>query len=215
MKTRCALGLFLMAALVSGCASLQVGSDFQAGRNALITGKSEVALSYFQSVAEKDPNYRYGTAYRQGVLSYLGRAEYAVGQLPQAQQTLERALATNREEDLARLYLGLVLARSGDRQRGVSEIENGMKGIYGFLEYITEAHRFSFGRFWDPARSIRSAIQSDLVMISRREFDVERLIVSAEAIGKQMEEEVDRARQDETREFSRQNDGGSGGGGQP
>ncbi len=108
-----------------------------------------------------------------------------------------------------------MLARSGDRQRGVSEIENGMKGIYGFLEYITEAHRFSFGRFWDPARSIRSAIQSDLVMISRQEFDVERLVISAEAIGKQMEEEVDRARQDETREFSRQNDGGSGGGGQP
>ncbi len=71
MKTRYALGLFLMAALVGGCASLRVSTDFQAGRNALITGKSEVALSYFQSVAEKDPEYRYGTAYRQGVLSYL------------------------------------------------------------------------------------------------------------------------------------------------
>jgi tetratricopeptide (TPR) repeat protein len=214
MKIRYSLGLFFMVALIGGCASLQIGSDFQAGRNALITGKSEVALSYFQSVAEKDPGYRYGTAYRQGVLSYLGRAEYAVGQLPQAQQTLERALAANRDEDLARLYLGLVLTRSGDRQRGVSEIENGMKGINGFLEYVTEAHRFSFGRFWDPARAIRSAIQSDLAMISRREFDVERLVASAETIGKQMEDEVDRARQDETRELSRQNDGG-GQGGQP
>jgi tetratricopeptide (TPR) repeat protein len=210
MKTRYSLGLFLMVALIGGCASLQIGTDFQAGRNALITGKSEVALSYFQSVAEKDPGYRYGTAYRQGVLSYLGRAEYFVGQLPQAQKTLERAIAANRDEDLARLYLGLTLTRTGERQRGVSEIENGMKGINGFLEYVTEAHRFSFGRFWDPARAIRSAIQSDLAMISRREFDVERLIVSAEAIGKQMEDEVDRARQDETRELSRQNDGGSG-----
>jgi tetratricopeptide (TPR) repeat protein len=210
MKIRYSLGLFLMVALIGGCASLQIGSDFQAGRNALITGKSEVALSYFQSVAEKDPNYRYGTAYQQGVLSYLGRAEYFVGQLPQAQKTLERALAANRDEDLARLYLGLILTRSGERQRGVSEIENGMKGINGFLEYVTEAHRFSFGRFWDPARAIRSAIQSDLAMISGREFDVERLVASAEIIGKQMEDEVDRARQDETREFSRQNDGGGG-----
>ena len=210
MKIGYSLGLFLMVALIGGCASLQNGSDFQAGRNALITGKSEVALSYFQSVAEKDAHYRYGTAYQQGVLSYLGRAEYAVGQLPQAQKTLERALAANRDEDLARLYLGLVLTRTGERQRGVSEIENGMKGINGFLEYVTEAHRFSFGRFWDPARAIRSAIQSDLAMISGREFDVERLIVSAETIGKQMEDEVDRARQDETREFSRQNDGGGG-----
>ena len=47
-------------------------------------------------------------------------------------------------------------------------------------------------------------------MISGRELDVERLIVSAETIGKQMEDEVDRARQDETREHSRQNDGGQG-----
>lgn len=211
MRNKLTLAALLLALVTTGCASLQISGDFQAGRNALVTGKSEVALSYFQSVAERDPGYRYGTAYQQGVLSYLGRAEYAVGRLPQAQKTLERAIAANREEDLARLYLGLVLARSGDRQRGVSEIENGMKGIHGFLEYVTEAHRFSFGRFWDPARSIRTAIESDLAMITGREFDAERLIASAEAIGKQMEDEVDRARQDETREHSRQNDGGQGG----
>ena len=215
MRNKLTLAALLLALATTGCASLQISSDFQASRNALITGKNEVALSYFQSVAEKDPSYRHGTAYRQGVLSYLGRAEYNVGRLPQAQKTLERAIAANRDEDLARLYLGLTLARSGDRQRGIGEIENGMKGIHGFLEYITEAHRFSFGRFWDPARSIRSAIQSDLAVISGREFDVERIIASAEAIGKQMEEEVDRARQDETREHSRQNDGGQGGGSQP
>lgn len=211
MKGHGALLGSLLILLVSGCASLQTSSDFQAGRNALLTGKSEIALSYFQSVAERDPGYRYGSAYRQGILSYLGRAEYAVGQLPQAQKTLERALAANREEDLARLYLGLTLARSGEQQRGVREIENGLKGINGFIEYITEAHRFSFGQFWDPSGALRRSIRQELAALSGSERRTETLIASAETIGQQMEEEIDRSRNDETRERSRQDSGGEGG----
>src|SRR5512139_923482 len=106
------LGILVLS--VMGCASLQIGGDFQAGRNALLSGKSELALSYFQNVAEKDPGYYYGTAYRQGVLGFLGRTQYDIGQLPQAQKTLERALALDRNDDSARLYLGLTLARSDD-----------------------------------------------------------------------------------------------------
>jgi hypothetical protein len=44
-------------------------------------------------------------------------------QVSAGQQTLERALSANRQEDIARLYLGLTLAREGDRQRGLKEIE--------------------------------------------------------------------------------------------
>ena len=202
------LGLFVV-----GCASLEIGSEFQAGRRALLTGNNEVALAYFQSTAQKDPTYAYGTAYRQGVWSYLGRVEYATGRLPQAQQTLEKALAgnqRNQQEDLARLYLGLTLARSGDRQRGLKEIEGSMRGIHDWLDWVTQTFRFSFGQFWDPGREIRKAIQTDLAMISGRELDWQKLIAEGEWLGKQMEEEVDRARDDETRQLSRENDGGQG-----
>jgi tetratricopeptide (TPR) repeat protein len=199
------LGLFIV-----GCASLQIGGEFQSGRRALLTGNNEAALAYFQSTAQKDPTYSYGTAYRQGVWSYLGRVEYAIGRLPQAQQTLEKALAANQQEDVARLYLGLTLARSGDRQRGLKEIEGGMRGIHDWIEWVTQTHRFSFGQFWDPRREIRQAIQTDLAMISGRELDWQKLIAEGEWLGNQMEEEIDRARQDETRQHSRENDGGQG-----
>jgi len=116
------------------------------------------------------------------------------------------ALSENRDDDLARLYLGLALARSGDRQRGLKEIEGGMRGIQAWLDYINDAHRFSFGQFWDPARAIRSTIQGDLTMISAREFDWEKLIASSEWIGQRMEEESDNARRDEARERSRDGD---------
>lgn len=203
MKTKCIMLLSFLA-LISGCVSLQVGSDVAAGRRALLAGNNETALAYFQSAAQKDPNYKYGTAFQQGIFSYVGRTEYAVGRLPQARETLEKALGANRDEDLTRLYLGLALTRSGDRQRGLKEIEGGMRGIHDWLDYINDAHRFSFGQFWDPARAIRSAIQGDLAMISGREFDWQKLIASGEWIAQRMEEEGDNARRDEARERSRE-----------
>ena len=198
--------LLSIVSLLSACTSLQIGSDVAAGRRAMLSGNNETALAYFQSAAQMNPNYRYGTAFQQSVLSYVGRTEYAVGRLPQARETLEKALSANRDEDLTRLYLGLTLARIGDRQRGLSEIEGGMKGIQAFLDYVNEAHRFSFGQFWDPAHAIRSAIQGDLAMISGREFDWQKLIVSGEWIGQMMEEEGDKARRDEARERARDSD---------
>jgi tetratricopeptide (TPR) repeat protein len=205
MKTTWTMLLSFLA-FVSGCASMQVGSDVAAGRRAMLAGHNEAALAYFQKAALADPNYRYGTALQQGIYSYVGRSEYAVGRLPQARETLEKALSANRDEDLARLYLGLTLARSGDRQRGLKEIEGGMKGIHEWLDYINEAHRFSFGQYWDPAREIRSAIRQDLAVMSGREFDMQKLIASGEWIGQRMEEENDKARRDEARERARESD---------
>ncbi|TMA58170.1 MAG: tetratricopeptide repeat protein [Deltaproteobacteria bacterium] len=207
MKTKAILWLFSSLVLLSACASMKAGSDVAAGRRALLAGQDETALAYFQSAAQIDPNYKYGSACRQGIWSYVGRTEYAVGRLPQARETLQKALAANKDEDIARLYLGLTLARSGDRQAGLKEIENGMRGIHDWIEYITEAQRFSFGQFWDPAREIRTAIQGDLAMISGKEFDWQRLISDSEWVAKRMEEEGDKARNDETRDRNRDSEG--------
>jgi hypothetical protein len=106
--------------------------------------------------------------------------------------------------------LGLTLARQGDRQRGLKEIESGLKGIYDWLEYVTQAFRFSFGQYWDPNGQIRKAIEDDLAMISTREFDWEKLIADAEWVGLQIEEESDRARGDETRARNREGNGRHG-----
>jgi tetratricopeptide (TPR) repeat protein len=199
--------LFSLLAFLSACTSLQVSSEVAAGRQALLTGNNEAALAYFSSAAQKDPEYSYGTALRQGIWSYVGRTEYATGRLPQARQTLEKALLTNKDEDIARLYLGLTFARSGDRQRGLKEIEDGMRGIHDWLEWVTEAHRFSFGQFWDPARAIRTAIRGDLAMISSRELDWQKLISDGEWIAMRMEEEGDIARRDESRDRARDSEG--------
>jgi tetratricopeptide (TPR) repeat protein len=207
MKTMTKISLFSSLVFLYACAGFQAGTDVAAGRRALLAGNNETALSYFQSAAQIDPGYRYGTAYQQGILSYVGRTEYAIGRLPQARETLQKALTANKDEDIARLYLGLTLARSGDRQAGLKEIEGGMRGIHDWIEWVTEAHRFSFGQFWDPAREIRSQIQGDLAMISGRDLDWQKLISDSEWVAKRMEEEGDKARNDEVRDRNRDSEG--------
>jgi tetratricopeptide (TPR) repeat protein len=209
MKTKRSLTLYSLFLFLAGCTSLWTGGEVQSGRQALIKGDNETALGYFYSAAQRDPDYVYttGSSPRQGVWSYVGRTEYLTGRFPQAQQTLERALASNREEDIARLYLGLTLTRQGDRQRGLKEIESGMRGINDWLDYINQAQRFSIGQYWDPGRDIRSAIQSDLAMISGKDLDWQRLIADTEWLGIRMEQESDLARRQEAQARSRDSNG--------
>ena len=207
MKTQSLLGLLALVFFLSGCATFLAGGDVQSGRQAFLTGNNEAAASYFRSAAQKDPNYVHGTALQQGIWSYVGRSEYATGRLPAAREALERALAANRQEDIARLYLGLTLARDGDRQRGLAEIQSGMKGIYDWLENITSTYRYSFGQFWDTRREIRSAIQGDLAMLDAKDINWPKLLADGEWLGKKMEQESDDASRDESRERSRDSDG--------
>jgi tetratricopeptide (TPR) repeat protein len=200
MKQRNWLTLLYSMIFLSGCAAFQVGSDIEAGRKAFLIGSNQAALGYFHRAAEMDPNYVYGIALPQNVWSYVGRSEYATGRLPQARQTLEKSLSISQDQDVARLYLGMTLARGGERQQGVKEIESGMKGIYDRIEYISQHFRYSFGAFWDTRREIRSSIEDNLAMISGKDVDLQRLIADSEWLGKRVEEEINLAQRDEREE---------------
>ena len=111
-----------------------------------------------------------GSSPRQSIWSFVGRTEYLTDRFPQARQSLERAISGDREENIARLYLGLTLLQLGDRQGGLKEIESGLRGINDFLNNISRTQGFNIGQFWDPNRDIRNAIQYNLEMISRESF---------------------------------------------
>jgi tetratricopeptide (TPR) repeat protein len=199
------LALFSLFVFLAGCTSLQTGGEVQSGRQALLEGRNKVALGYFYSAAQRDPDYVYatGSSPKQGVWSYVGRSEYLTGRFPEARKNLERAIASNRPEDIARLYLGLTLAREGDRQRGLKEIESGMRGIDTFLDNISQTQRYSIGQYWDPDRDIRSAIQRDLAMISGKDLDWQKLTADTEWLGIRMEQESDLARRQEAEDRTR------------
>jgi hypothetical protein len=203
MKSIAFLILFAICVFLSACSTtMQAGGAFEAGRRALFAGDDETALGFFQIVAERNPDFVFttGSSPRQSIWSYVGRAQYLTDRFPQARQSLERALSGNREENIARLYLGLTFIQEGDRERGLKEIETGMRGILSFLDDIQQAQRFSIGQFWDPNRDIRSAIQYNLDLISKESPNWPRLIANTERIAMQMEREADLARRQESRD---------------
>ena len=200
MKKLFCLGLLSATVILAGCSAYRVGSQFQAGRNDLLVGKSASAVAYFQEAANMDPNYEKSIGYmREGVWTYLGRAHYDAGKLPEARQALERALARNDHDYFASLYLGLVLAKTGNQEQGVRELKNGLGGLEEWFNHATR--NALYGTFWDPLGKIRSEIGSDLAMISSSEINWPKLIASGEWVGKKTEEEIDLARRDERRQY--------------
>ena len=203
MKVAAYSVLFALCTLLSACTTtVQVGGAFQAGRRALLGGDDEAALGFFQTVADSNPNFVFatGSSPRQSIWSYVGRAQYLTDQFPEARQSLERAIAGDREENIARLYLGLTLIQEGNRERGLKEIETGLRGINDFLDNIARTRGFNIGQFWDPNRDIRNAIQYNLKLISRENINWQQLTANIERIALQMERETDLARRQESRE---------------
>jgi tetratricopeptide (TPR) repeat protein len=197
--------------LLAGCAGIGTGGQFTAGRQALLVGDPESALGYFLGAAQRDPNYVFiGSNFKQGIWTYVGRAQYLTKRYPEARASLDRALDMDQNDNMGRLYLGLTLARSGDLSRGVKEIENGMKGIFDFLEYMERTRPME--AFWDPLREMRRAIDKDLMSIGGKDFNPEEVIADAEWLGKRMEEEIDNVRRDERRLYERDFDRGRSGG---
>jgi tetratricopeptide (TPR) repeat protein len=192
MKAKCLWAIFFFSMLLSACATYQVGGYVQSGVQALLAGNNQTALSYFQAAAQQDPYYIYSAQLNQSVLSYLGRAQYLTGNYPQARLSLEKALARNKTDNLAKLYLGLTQARLGDTQAGLKNIEASMKQINGWLKYLNE---FWQGEGWDPGGVIQSGINNALGMIGSGNITWPRLYYDGESVGLAVEKTEETFRQ--------------------
>ena len=194
-----ARGLKKLALLLFVCAACQGATQMQSARQALLRDNYDEALVRFQALSEKDPEYFYRSGpFRENVWTYVGRTQYTTGRLAEARPSLERALKLDKDDYLARIYLGLTLARLGDRSNGLKELEAGLRGLHDWLEYLTYNTRFAV--YWDPNREIRNQIEKDLDAIAHQNVSWPQLISNAEWVGKKTEEEVDTARQDEQRQ---------------
>ncbi len=263
--------------LVSGCATFETRGEFTKGRQALLRGDVGGALGNFQRVAEADPGFRNDEGpLRESIWTYVGRANYQTGNYAEARRALEKALAQNSGDHMARLYLALTLARTPPprakaagfsvqdisfalregvepervaalaRERGVAfdlsrdaesqlrkagangplldeikriraesaekfenHIKNAAKELSAALTGLRDDLNFFIstaisGRFWDPAGELRKEINDGLRLIAVRDPDWDKIISRGEWLGQKLEEEIDRARRDESRSRRRE-----------
>jgi len=169
-----------------------------------------VALEHFQRAADSNPNYLLDfSIFDEGVWTYVGRAYYAMGRLPEAQKAFERAQLRYKQDHMARLYLGLVLGQDGDKQRGLREIEAGLRGLGDWLDDLERNH--SDGLYWDPGLHLRKEIQRSLAMIESRDIRWSKLIASGERLGREFEEEIDESQKQFEDNVIGDGDGGGNG----
>jgi tetratricopeptide (TPR) repeat protein len=203
---------FLIVLALAGCASFFVAGRVQSGRQALLMNDPETALAYFQEVAERNPDYIHQSMnFLQSIWTYVGRAQYDLGRYADAQRSFERALSVYKDDPMAQLYLGLAMVRTGENSRGVQQIQTGLKSVSNWIEFLNRGTPYF--AFWDPRGEIRAEIEKTLASTSGEQVaSASSVIESAEWVGRQMEEEIDRVRGDERRQFDRQRprDGGSG-----
>jgi tetratricopeptide (TPR) repeat protein len=198
------LGLAVILTLVTaGCASFQVAGQVQSGRRALLFNDPQTALGYLQPAAESNPNYIYNSMnFRESIWTYIGRAQYALGRFPEARQSFERALSIYKDDAMAQLYLGLAMIRGGDQARGSKQLQEGMKSLAGWIDYLNSSRPYL--AYWDPSGAIRKEIDKTLALLDAEKVGPgEDIIASAEWVGQEMEEEIDRVRGDERRQFDR------------
>jgi tetratricopeptide (TPR) repeat protein len=195
---------------MTGCAAFQIAGQVQSGRRALLANDPQTALAYLQPAADKDPNHLYQSMnFQESVWTYVGRAQYELGRLPEAKQSLERALAAYKDDAMARLYLGLTLLRAGNRAEGRRQIAAGLKEIANWIEYLNSTRAFRSA--WDPNAEIRKEIDRGLAMMEgEKPASDKEIIESGEWVGKKMEEEIDKVRLDDQRDFRREHDFGPG-----
>jgi tetratricopeptide (TPR) repeat protein len=210
MIKRSRVAPFVLMGFLAGCAAFQTSGQVERGRRAILANDPEGALPYLSEAAKNDPNYIYTyDRFRENVWTYLGRAQYLTKRYAEARQSLDRALALDRDDHLARLYLGLTLTRLGDSARGVKETQTAMKGIQDWLDYMEYSR--SFDAYWDPARDIRKTAAKYADGAPGSDFSLDQLIADAEWVGKRLEEEVDHVRNDRRQDFrDRERPGGSG-----
>ena len=111
MKNKLRL-IALGSLLLGACATLGSQGQFAAGRQALDRGDSNTALENFKRVVQEEPNYFTTSAVlRQSIWTYMGRAQYNLGNFGDARTSFEKALDHIGEDRVARLYLGLTLLR--------------------------------------------------------------------------------------------------------
>jgi len=94
------------------CAGFRTDSEFLAGRQALLRGEPDNARSYFDGVAQSDPRFvSREVSPPRSIWTYVGRADYNAGRYAQAESAFEKAVGQLKEDDIAKLYLGLTRLR--------------------------------------------------------------------------------------------------------
>ena len=199
------IGRLLLLLPLVGCAASQATLEIQEGRRALLTASPEIAVQHFERAAALDSKNP-GSPLAESAWTYMGRAYYEAMKYSLARQALDRALAQNQDDDVARAYIGLIGARERSNEADRKQLQAGLQGVYDRIEYIK---RFTFaGEFWDPSNRLTAELLELIKALSVAQVNWNDVIPRVEEVMLKIENEIDQAERDEVTRYRGGSDGG-------
>ncbi len=174
----------VIAIAVPGCSrpdwSFGSGGKYNDANIELIrgrTGNLDKAIQDLQFVVQENPTYR-------DSLTLLGKAYYRKGRYYEAYTIIQRALAVNKDDEIAWLIFGLAQLRVGENAKGLETIKGG-------LTLLAKAMKDDYRGYpgWDPRGTVRSSLNRTVFQALKGLDERQNLIQSTEQLLARIDEE--------------------------
>ncbi len=162
------------------------------GKDQFLKGKGgdmDKAVANLESVVREDPTYK-------DSLTLLGRAYYRKGRYRDASLVLQRALAVNKDDEIAWLVLALTELRLGQGEKGIET----MKGAITLVSKVSKGGYRDYP-YWDRNNLVRSSIQRTAFLTLKGLDEKNDIIQSGETLLARMDDEENNQRNEERKRF--------------
>ena len=171
------VGAIALASFTMACAHyiprFGIGGKYEEGKAQFLLGRSgdmDVAITALETVVKENPKY-------DDSLTYLGRAYYRKGRYFDAFEILQRALAVNKDDEIAWIAIGLTQLRLGQNEKGIETLKGGITlaskvMVNGYKDYM----------FWDTRGVIRAAIRRSAFLLAKGVEERREIIESTDRL---------------------------------
>lgn len=145
-------------------------------------GNMDKAIIAFETVVRQDPLY-------QDSLTLLGRAYYRKGRYQDAQQILQRALAVNKDDEIAWVVSGLTELRLGQDEKGLEILKGG-------LTLLSKVSRPGYKgyTFWDYQGTVNLALRRAVTVALKGLEEKDNLVRATELLLFRIDDEEGKVR---------------------
>ncbi len=159
------------------------------GRDALLDSNPKAALPNFAAISQSNPNYlNCAQGLCIGIWTYLGRTYHEVGNNQKALESLKKGKGRHRRDRFNKIYLGLVMAQTGQSKEGTAELDAGLKALGAWLSSF--AGRGFTGQYWDPGGNLQKAIADTRNLLQGDKINWDKVNKDVRWLGVNFEEEV-------------------------
>ena len=179
------------------------GRHIMKGRDALFQGNPKAALPNFEAIAQSNPNYiNCAEDFCVGIWTYLGRTYHELRNNQKALESLKKGKGRHSSDRFNKIYLGLVMAQTGQTKEGTAELDAGLKALGAWLSSF--AGRGTTGQYWDPDGNLQKAIADTRNLLQGDTINWDKVNKDVHWLGVNFEQElrdVGRDKQDDADVF--------------